>query len=194
MQSVSILSICVLLPFAVFLLCCSTVLSGQCNVSFYFFGILGVMKLHHFARHSPFKRHFSKYLLSLAWKNLGSHMRVFTAFEVRNRTKWKLEKYSLLVDRLKQNPGKNGFEPTTMRLTWSIHLHLHVPALGEVPFYFWLFLLRWPHTPYATSTGENTEDSHNTEDSIPYSFRIVSGFFNVPQGTYQHKRYLWDGA
>ena len=34
-------------PFAVFLLCSSTVLSGYCNVSFYFLGILGVMKLHH---------------------------------------------------------------------------------------------------------------------------------------------------
>ena len=44
-----------LLPFAVFLLCCSTVLSGYCNVSFYFLGILGIMILHHFALHSPFK-------------------------------------------------------------------------------------------------------------------------------------------
>ena len=30
-----------LLPSAVFMLCCSTVLSGYCNVSFYFLGNLG---------------------------------------------------------------------------------------------------------------------------------------------------------
>ena len=52
MQSVSILSddLCpsmLLLPVAAFLLCFSTVLSGYCNVSFYFLGILGVLKLHH---------------------------------------------------------------------------------------------------------------------------------------------------
>ena len=41
--------------FAVLLLCCSTVLNGYCNVSFYFLGIFGVMKLHHFAWRSPFK-------------------------------------------------------------------------------------------------------------------------------------------
>ena len=29
---------------AVFLLCCSTVLSGYCNVSFYLLGILGIKK------------------------------------------------------------------------------------------------------------------------------------------------------
>ena len=47
-----------MLPFPLaaflFLLCCSAVLSGYCNVSFYFLGILGVMKLHHFAWHHPF--------------------------------------------------------------------------------------------------------------------------------------------
>ena len=52
MQSVSILSddLCpsmLLFPFVIFLLCFPTVLSGYCNVSFYFLGILGVMKLHH---------------------------------------------------------------------------------------------------------------------------------------------------
>ena len=36
-----------LFPFAAFLLCFSTVLSGYCIFSFYFLGILGVMKLHH---------------------------------------------------------------------------------------------------------------------------------------------------
>ena len=41
--------------FAVIFLCCSTVLSGYCNVQFYFLGILAVMTLHHFAWHSPFK-------------------------------------------------------------------------------------------------------------------------------------------
>ena len=46
-----------LFPFCVFVLCCSTVLSGYCNVSLHSFGILGVMKLHHFAWHSPFKDH-----------------------------------------------------------------------------------------------------------------------------------------
>ena len=44
-------SICVHLcaSMLLFVLCCSTVLSGYCNVSLYFLGILGVMKLHHFA-------------------------------------------------------------------------------------------------------------------------------------------------
>ena len=55
MQSVSTLvHLCpsmLLFPFAVFLLCSSTVLSGYCNVSFYFLGILGVMKLHHSEAH-----------------------------------------------------------------------------------------------------------------------------------------------
>ena len=35
-----------LFPFAVFLICWSTVLSAYCNVSFYFLGILRVMKYH----------------------------------------------------------------------------------------------------------------------------------------------------
>ena len=39
-----------------------------------------------------------------------------------------------------------------------------------------------------------TEDSHNTRNFLPYSSRIVCGFFNVPQGTNEHGRYLWDGA
>ena len=37
------------------------------------------------------------------------------------------------------------------------------------------------------------QDSHNTGNFIPYSSRIVCGFFNVPQGTYEHRRYLWVG-
>ena len=37
-----------------------------------------------------------------------------------------------------------------------------------------------------------TEDSHNTGYFIPYSFRIVCGFFNVPFSSYKHERYLWD--
>ena len=44
-----------LFPFVVFLLCCSTALSGYCNVSFYFLGILVVTKLHRFAWHFPFR-------------------------------------------------------------------------------------------------------------------------------------------
>ena len=63
MQSISRLSICVhmlLFPIAVFLLCYSTDLSGYCNVSFYFLGILGVLKLHNFAWHSPFKMKLKK--------------------------------------------------------------------------------------------------------------------------------------
>ena len=47
MQSVSVLSICVHPHFSFLLLyffCCSTDLSGYCNVSFYSLGILGVMK------------------------------------------------------------------------------------------------------------------------------------------------------
>ena len=39
-----------------------------------------------------------------------------------------------------------------------------------------------------------TEDSHNTGNFIPYSSRIVCGFFNVPQGTNEHWSYLWDGT
>ena len=39
-----------------------------------------------------------------------------------------------------------------------------------------------------------TQDSHNTRKFIPFSSRLVCWFFNVPQGTYDHKRYLWDGA
>ena len=29
---------------------------------------------------------------------------------------------------------------------------------------------------------------------MPYSFRIVCGFFNISHWTYKHGRYLWDGA
>ena len=53
MQSVSILSddLCpsmLVFPFAALsFFCFSTVLSGYCNVSFYFLGSLGVIKLHH---------------------------------------------------------------------------------------------------------------------------------------------------
>ena len=39
-----------------------------------------------------------------------------------------------------------------------------------------------------------TKDTHNTGKFIPYSSRIVCGFFNVPQGTNEQRRYLWDGA
>ena len=51
--------ICKICPcFSFLLLCffyvCSTDLSGYCNVSFYFLGILSVMKLHQFAGHNPF--------------------------------------------------------------------------------------------------------------------------------------------
>ena len=38
------------------------------------------------------------------------------------------------------------------------------------------------------------EDSHNTGNFIPYPSRIVCGFFNVPQGTNDHGRYLWEGT
>ena len=48
-QSSPFVSIHASLSFAVFLLCCSVVLSGYYNVSFYFLSILGVTKLHHFA-------------------------------------------------------------------------------------------------------------------------------------------------
>ena len=37
-----------------------------------------------------------------------------------------------------------------------------------------------------------TKDSHNTGNFMPYSFRIVCGFFNAPDWTYKHWRYLWD--
>ena len=39
-------------------------------------------------------------------------------------------------------------------------------------------------------THMHTEDSHNTGNFIPYSSRIVCGFFNVPQGTNEHGSYL----
>ena len=35
-------------------------------------------------------------------------------------------------------------------------------------------------------THIHTEDSHNTANFIPYSSRIVFGFFNVPLGTNEH--------
>ena len=44
-----------LFPFAILFLCRLTVLNINCNVSFYFLGILDVMKLHHFSCHHPFK-------------------------------------------------------------------------------------------------------------------------------------------
>ena len=34
-----------------------------------------------------------------------------------------------------------------------------------------------------------TEDSHHTGNFIPYFSRIVCGFFNVPQESYEHGRY-----
>ena len=43
--------------------------------------------------------------------------------------------------------------------------------------------LLYPHTHTLT------EDSHNTGNFIPYSSRIVCGFFNVPQGTNEHGAY-----
>ena len=39
-------------------------------------------------------------------------------------------------------------------------------------------------------THIHKEDSHNTGNFIPYSSRIVCGFFNVPQGTNEHGSYL----
>ena len=36
--------------------------------------------------------------------------------------------------------------------------------------------------------------SHNTGNFMPYSFRIVCGFFNVPHWTNKHGRYLRDGT
>ena len=49
-----------------------------------------------------------------------------------------------------------------------------------------------PQNPtHATSAGENGT-AHNIRHFIPYSSQIVCGFFEVPQGTYEHRRYLWD--
>ena len=49
-------SILLLVPFAVFLLCCLTGSRGYCNVSFYFFGHFGChVKLHHSKAHGTFK-------------------------------------------------------------------------------------------------------------------------------------------
>ena len=50
------------------------------------------------------------------------------------------------------------------------------------------------HKPFETSENMLTKDSHNTRNLIPYSSWIVCGFFNVPQGTFEHQRYLWDGV
>ena len=60
-------------------------------------------------------------------------------------------------------------------------------------FDLWLFLLRWPHTPLPTRRlCRREQDSYNTGDFIPYSSRIVCGFFSVAQGTYEHEKYLWE--
>ena len=65
----------------------------------------------------------------------------------------------------------------------NLDVHLHVPALGEVPVglmavsalvvSYTVSLFREITAKPATSTGENRTA---TEDSIPFSFRIVCGF------------------
>ena len=40
----------------------------------------------------------------------------------------------------------------------------------------------------------NISNSHNTGNFMPYSSRILCGFFNVPHWTYKQGRDMWDGA
>ena len=41
---------------------------------------------------------------------------------------------------------------------------------------------------FPTFANSLTKDSHNTGNFMPYTFRIVCGFSNVPLGTYKHGR------
>ena len=83
-----------LFSFAVLLLCCSTVFKCSCNVSFYFLGILGVTKLHHFAWHSLFKLYYrwKKFKVVLWSKN---HFLFFFRFWKRVRLKPNWQNFEL---------------------------------------------------------------------------------------------------
>ena len=62
-------------------------------------------------------------------------------------------------------------------------------STGQSPFDLWLFLCTWCHTPQAFSKHHakpatifcwRERPDPNTGNSMPYSLRIVCGFFNVP--------------
>ena len=63
--------------------------------------------------------------------------------------------------------------------------HLHFTTIQARPLYEAYVL---------GSVSVLTKDSHNTGNFMPYSFRIVCGFFNVPHCTNKHGRYLRDGT
>ena len=46
------------------------------------------------------------------------------------------------------------------------------------------------HARFINFTNSLTKDSYNTGNFMPYSFRLVCGFFNVPHYTYKHVGYL----
>ena len=79
----------------------------------------------------------------------------------------------------------------------SMYIHMFQHSAKSL-FGLWLFLLRWPHTPQAfleTSSPSRPLLLERTGQPQHQGLhRIVCGFFNVPQGTYEHRRYLWDGA
>ena len=78
--------------------------------------------------------------------------------------------------------------------------HVGARALFVCLFVCYLFVWAgWSFGSYSADvhllyppTHIHTEDSHNTGNFIPYSSRIVCGFFNDPQGTNEHGSYLWD--
>ena len=49
------------------------------------------------------------------------------------------------------------------------------------------------HITFPAPPHTVTKDSHNTGNYMPYSFRIVCGFFNVPHCTNKHGRYCETG-
>ena len=75
---------------------------------------------------------------------------------------------------------------------WSLETRLFVClfviCLSRLKFWQ-LFSWCGPAIPTHPPTHIHTEDSHNTGNFIPYSSRIVCGFFNVPQGTNEHGSY-----
>ena len=71
----------------------------------------------------------------------------------------------------------------------TINLRLQDLALGRIPFALWLFLRKWPHTTHvffleisrqAGHICSRERLDHKTGNSVPYSLRMVYGFFKVP--------------
>ena len=95
------------------------------------------------------------------------------------------------VDRTQIHDLKRCCQIHTFRAT-SIYIFMFQHSAMAL-FDLWLFLLRWRHTPQAflekslTKPASFAEENRTTgHRGLPYSFRIVYGFFNVPQGTYEH--------